>query len=205
MLIKIKKGNLVIEARKENSAHYQCWYGTCQYTSARLNTNTHFNVKYGRIEARIKIPNAQGLWPAFWLLGTNIASAGWPACGEIDVMEHIGRTPTTIYGTIHGPNLSGTSPYGFGGTYTLPRGHVADNYHIYAVQWDNSQISFFVDNVKYSTVTKANALQRNGQWVFDHPFYIILNNAIGGSWPHNPDQTTVFPQKMYVDYVRVYQ
>lgn len=199
------KGNLVLEARQENPANYQCWYGTCQYTSARLNTHTHVNAQYGRLEARIKIPDAQGLWPAFWLLGTNINAVGWPACGEIDVMENIGRVPNTIYGTIHGPNLSGSDTYGFGGTYTLPHGHFADNYHIYAIQWDSSQVSFFVDNVNYATVTKTNARQRHGQWVFDHLFYIILNNAVGGSWPHNPDQTTVFPQKMFVDYVRVYQ
>lgn len=198
-------GNLVLEARQENPAHYQCWYGTCQYTSARLNTNTHFSVQYGRIEARIKVSRGQGLWSAFWLVGTNIATVGWPACGEIDAMENIGRTPNTIYGTIHGPNLSGSDSYGFGGTSTLPNAQFADDYHVFAVQWDSSQVSFLVDNVTYSTITKANALQRNGQWVFDHPFYLILDNAVGGSWPQNPDQTTVFPQKMYVDYVRVYQ
>lgn len=199
------KGKLVIEARKENPANYKCWYGACLYTSARLDTNTHYSVQYGRIEARIKIPKGQGLWPAFWLLGTNISTVGWPACGEIDVMENIGKIPNTIYGTIHGSNISGSGTYGFGGQNNLSSGNFADGYHIYAVQWDNSQVSFSMDNVNYSTITKANAIQRNGQWVFDHPFYIILNNAVGGGWPGDPNQTTVFPQKMYVDYVRVYK
>lgn len=199
------KGNLILEARKENPANYQCWYGSCLYTSTRMNTNTHFSIEYGRIEARIKVSKGQGLWPAFWLLGTNINTVGWPACGEIDVMESVGSVPNTIYGTIHGPNLSGSGTYGFGGTSTLPSGYFADDYHIFAVQWDSSQVAFFMDNVNYSTITKTNAIQRNGQWVFDHPFYLILDNAVGGSWPKNPDTTTVLPQKMYIDYVRVYQ
>lgn len=201
-------GNLVLEARKENPANYQCWYGTCQYTSARLDMKIspqYSGIQYGRIEARIKISKGQGLWPAFWLVGTNISTVGWPACGEIDVMENIGKIPNTIYGTIHGPNISGSGVYGFGGQDNLSSGNFADNYHIYAVQWDNSHVSFSVDNVIYSTITKTNAMQRNGQWVFDHPFYIILDNAVGGGWPGNPDQTTAFPQKMYVDYVRVYR
>jgi beta-glucanase (GH16 family) len=194
------EGHLVITARKENPANYQCWYGTCEYTSARLNTATTFTQAYGHIEARIKVPRGQGMWPAFWMLGDNIGDVGWPNCGEIDVMENIGREPSTVHGSLHGPGYSGGNP--ITGTYTLPDGGVfADDFHTFAVDWTPDQISWSVDGAVYQTNTPADT---NGNpWVFDHPFFVILNVAVGGNWPGSPDDTTQFPQQMVVDYVRV--
>jgi beta-glucanase (GH16 family) len=196
------QGNLVLEARKDNPANYQCWYGPCQYTSARITTKNLFSFTHGRIEARIKIPYGQGLWPAFWMLGCNIDSVGWPACGEIDIMENIGKEPSIVHATVHGPNYAGSS--GMSGSYTLPIGHLSDSYHIYSTQWDGNHIAFFVDGINYFAVTRATIEAQGNQWIFDHPFYILLNVAIGG-WASNPDATTTFPQKMYVSYIRVYR
>ncbi len=196
-------GNLVIEARKENPANYQCWYGGCTYTSGRITTQNKFSYTYGKIEARIKIPYGQGLWPAFWLLGANINTVPWPTCGEIDVMENIGREPGTVHGTVHGPGYSGSN--GIGGPYTLPNNQAFSSaYHTFGVQWDANNVVYSVDGTTYFTVTRA-MVESHGQWVYDHPFFIILNVAVGGAWPGNPDGTTVFPQRMSLDYVRVYQ
>jgi beta-glucanase (GH16 family) len=195
-------GNLVIEARKENPSNYQCWYGTCTYTSTRMNTKGKFAFTYGHVEARIKIPFGQGMWPAFWMLGSNIDSVGWPSCGEIDIFENIGKEPATIHGTVHGPGYSGAN--GIGGPYTLSSGRFADNYHIYAIDWNSTRIAFFVDGINYFTVQRS-VVETKGAWVYDHPFFLILNVAVGGGWPGNPDSTTTFPQRMSVDYVRVYQ
>lgn len=197
-------GNLVIEARKENPANYQCWYGSCAYTSGRITTQNKFSFTYGKIEARIKIPYGQGLWPAFWLLGANINSVPWPTCGEIDAMENIGREPGRVHGTVHGPGYSGAN--GIGGPYTLPNNQAFYSaYHTFGMQWDANNVSFSVDGTTYFTVTRATVEGQGHQWVYDHPFFIILNVAVGGAWPGSPDATTVFPQRMYVDYVRVYQ
>ncbi|GHO43190.1 hypothetical protein KSX_13530 [Ktedonospora formicarum] len=196
-------GNLVIEARKENSANYQCWYGTCQYTSARLITQHKFEFTHGRVEARIKIPYGQGIWPSIWMMGNDIDTAGWPNNGEIDIFENIGREPGMVHGTVHGPGYSGAN--GIGGAYTLPGGaRVADDYHLFAVEWTTNQIDFFLDGTKYFTVTRA-TVEQHGKWVYDHPFYLLLNVAVGGTWPGNPDGSSTYPQKMSVDYVRVYQ
>lgn len=194
------QGNLVITARKENPANLQCWYGTCDYTSARLNSAGKFTRAYGHIEARIKVPRGNGIWPAFWMLGDNFADAGWPGCGEIDIMENIGREPGMVHGSLHGPGYSGGNP--ITGTYTLPDGGVfADGFHTFAVDWAPDQISWSVDGTIYQTHTPADT---NGNpWVFDHPFFLILNVAVGGSWPGPPDGSTQFPQQMTVDYVRV--
>lgn len=194
------EGHLVITARRENPADYQCWYGTCEYTSARLNTASTFTQAYGHIEARIKVPRGQGLWPAFWMLGDNIGEVGWPNCGEIDVLENIGREPSTVHGSLHGPGYSGGNP--ITGSYTLPNGEVfADDFHTFAVDWTPDQISWSVDGAVYQAHTPA---ETNGNpWVFDHPFFLILNVAVGGNWPGPPDDTTQFPQQMLVDYVRV--
>ena len=194
-------GNLVITAKRENPANYQCWYGTCQYTSARLLTSGKFTQQYGRIESRIKIPRGQGLWPAFWMLGDNIGSVGWPNSGEIDIMENIGREPNLVHGTLHGPGYSGGNP--LTGQYALPGGGAfADAFHTFSVDWSPNQVSWAVDGVTYQTKTSA---QTNGNpWAFNHPFFIILNVAVGGQWPGSPDGSTVFPQTMTVDYVRAY-
>jgi beta-glucanase (GH16 family) len=174
-----------------------------QYTSARLKTQGRFEQAYGRFEARLKIPRGQGLWPAFWMLGDDIGSSGWPRCGEIDVMENIGREPKTVHGTIHGPGYSGGG--GIGSPFTLPGGAlVADDFHVFAVEWEPAAIRWYVDGTLYQTRTPAD-LPAGQRWVFDHPFFLLLNVAVGGSWPGSPDANTVFPQVMLVDYVRVYR
>lgn len=192
---RIENGQLVIEARQEN-------YSGANYTSARLKTQGKASWAYGRVEARIKIPRTQGIWPAFWMLGTNITSVGWPACGEIDIMENIGREPTQVHGTIHGPGYSGGG--GIGAAYSLPgNAPFADDFHEYAIEWTTNRIQWFVDGVQYFSATPA-SLPGGTAWVFTQPQFIILNVAVGGNWPGYPDGTTVFPQRMLVDYVRVY-
>ena len=197
----ISNGNLVITALQER---YTGPDGIMRnYTSARLKTQGLFSLAYGRFEARMKIPYGQGLWPAFWMLGDNIRDVGWPTCGEIDIMENIGREPSTIHGTIHGPGYSGGS--GIGASYTLAAGqNFADGFHVFAVEWEPAVIRFYVDDVLYRTTTAAD-LPAGRTWVFDHPFFLIVNVAVGGDWPGSPDPSTVFPQTMLVDYVRVYQ
>ena len=196
----IKKGMLVIEARKEKFTGKDGIER--DYTSARLKTQGLFSQTYGRIEARIKIPEGQGMWPAFWMLGDDAAKVGWPRCGEIDIMENIGREPSTVHATVHGPDYSGAK--GIGAAFTLPRGEsFARAFHVYAVEWQPHKIQFFVDGNLYTTVLPS-SLPPGARWVYDHPFFIILNLAVGGSWPGNPDLTTKFPQTLQVDYVRVY-
>lgn len=195
----VQDGNLVITANKETFTGTDGI--TRQYTSARIKTQGLFDQKYGRFEARIKIPQGQGMWPAFWMLGNNIGTDGWPTCGEIDIMENIGKEPDKVHGSMHGPGYSGGS--GLTGTYTIPSGKFADDYHIFAVEWETSAVRFYVDGNLYETHTPAD-LPSGKTWVFDHPFFILLNVAVGGDWPGAPDNTTVFPQNMLVDYVRVY-
>ncbi|WP_314176348.1 glycoside hydrolase family 16 protein [Streptomyces winkii] len=193
-------GNLVITAKKENPGNYNCWYGSCEYTSARLNTASKFTTTYGHAEARMKIPQGKGMWPAFWMLGDDIGSAGWPNCGEIDVMENIGSEPSTVHGTIHGPGYSGGE--GIGAGYSLPNGEkFADGFHTFAVDWSPEKITWSVDGNEYETRTPADL--GGDRWVFDHPFYMILNLAVGGDWPGDPDGGTTFPQQLVVDYVHV--
>jgi beta-glucanase (GH16 family) len=197
----VQDGNLVIKALKET---YTGADGvTRNYTSARLLTANLFSQTYGRFEARIKIPYGQGMWPAFWMLGNNIGQVGWPQCGEIDIMENIGKEPSIIYGSIHGPGYTGGT--GVGTSYTLPNAaQLAGDFHVFAVEWEPNVVRFYVDGNLYATDTPS-SLPAGSTWVFDHPFFIILNVAVGGDWPGPPDSTTVFPQQMLVDYVRVYQ
>lgn len=198
------QGALVIKAVKlAPPLNLTCWYGPCQYTSARLITKGKFDQKYGKFEARIKLPRGQGIWPAFWMLGNNIDTVNWPACGEIDIMENIGREPSIVHGTVHGPNYSGGN--GIGAPYSLPDNAVfADAYHVYSVEWSENRISFAVDGSTYKVITPAD-LPAGSTWAFDRPFFLLLNLAVGGGWPGSPDNTTVFPQTMLVDYVRVYK
>ncbi len=193
--VRIENGQLVIEAKQEK-------YLGRSYTSARLKTQGIVSWRYGRIEARIKISRSQGIWPAFWMLGTNYTSAGWPTCGEIDIMENIGNETNIVHGTVHGPGYSGGSAVG--GPYSLPGNtNFADAFHIYAVEWTTNQIKWFVDGVQYFSVNPA-VLPGGATWVFTQPQFLLLNLAVGGYWPGNPNVTTVFPQRMTVDYVRVY-
>jgi beta-glucanase (GH16 family) len=198
--VQLQNGNLVITAAQED------YIGAGQvsraYTSARLNTAGKFEQAYGRFEARIKIPFGQGIWPAFWLLGADNQQVHWPNCGEIDIMENIGREPSTVHGTIHGPGYSGGK--GIGAPFSIASGHFADDYHVYAIEWEPNEIRFYVDGNLYETRTPAD-LPPGTKWVYEHPFFIILNVAVGGSWPGYPDDTSSFPQQMYVDYVRVYK
>ena len=171
------------------------------YTSARIKTQGLISARYGRIEARIRLPFGQGIWPAFWMLGTNITTVGWPQCGEIDIMENIGREPSINHGSIHGPGYSGGNS--ISGLYTLPAGtRFSDDFHVFAVQWAPQTITFLVDGTAYRTVTPS-SLPPGASWVFDNPFFVILNVAVGGNFPGSPDDTTQFPQEMLVDYVRV--
>lgn len=194
-------GALVITATTAPTGTLQCWYGPCKHTSARLLTKGKFEFTYGRVEARIRIPGGQGIWPAFWMLGNDIDAVSWPACGEIDIMENIGREPTTVHGTIHGPGYSGANGLGGGFTLTQP---FSSTYHVFAVEWEPDVIRWYVDSTLYHTRTVAD-LPAGAAWVFDHPFFILLNVAVGGNWPGYPDATTAFPQHMWIDYVRVYQ
>jgi beta-glucanase (GH16 family) len=197
-------GHLVIRALETHGDAPPCYYGEpCEYTSARIITQGALEVHYGRIEARIKIPYGQGLWPAFWALGNDIGDVGWPESGEIDIMENIGREPSTVHGTVHGPGYSGGSGVGRG--FSLPAGErFADDFHVFTLDWWPEALTWSVDGVPFSTVTPAD-LPRGARWVFDHPHFLILNVAVGGHWPGYPDDTTTFPQEMVIDYVRVYQ
>ena len=197
----LNDGRLVIRALKET------FTGPDKiarpYTSARLITRNKFSQAFGRFEARIRIPYGQGIWPAFWLLGNDIDTTHWPNCGEIDIMENIGKQPSIVHGTFHGPGYSGGS--GISAAYALPGGQkFSDDFHTFAVEWEPKVIRFYVDKSLYKTRTPSD-LPAGKSWVFDHPFFIILNVAVGGGWPGNPDASTVFPQEMVVDYVRVYQ
>jgi beta-glucanase (GH16 family) len=196
-------GHLVITARAEPATtSFSCWYGSCRYSSARIKTKGLFAQTYGRFEARLRIPRGQGLWPAFWMLGDNIDAVGWPRSGEIDIMENIGREPAAVHGTVHGPGYSGAN--GIGRADTLPRGAYADDFHVFAVAWRPNEIRWFVDGRQYHRMTPAD-LPRGTKWVFDHPFFLLLNFAVGGEWPGDPDASTTFPQQMVVDYVRAYR
>lgn len=191
------QGHLVITARRENPSNYQCWYGTCQYTSARLNTSGKFTAQYGHVEARMKVPRGQGMWPAFWMLGTPV---NWPDSGEIDIMENVGFEPSTVHGTIHGPGYSGSG--GIGAGYSLPNGQAfADAFHTFAVDWAPDSITWSVDGNVYQRRTPADLGGK--QWVFNKPYFLILNLAVGGYWPGDPDGSTVFPQQLVVDHVSV--
>lgn len=192
---------LVLEARRENPANYNCWYGRCEYTSTRMVTRGKKSFKYGRMEARLKLPQTQGIWPAFWMLGDSFSSVGWPQGGEIDIMEHVGFEPNLTHGALHGPGYSGATP--IAGTADLGQ-PVNSNYHIYAVEWDTNGIRWFVDGKQFYSITKSQ-VQQYGPWVYDQPFWFLLNVAVGGGWPGSPDGSSSFPQRMYVDYVRVYQ
>jgi beta-glucanase (GH16 family) len=197
--VHLQDGNLVIQALAEK---YKGSDGLGRdYTSARMKTKGKFSQAYGRFEARIRIPYGQGVWPAFWMLGDNFDAVGWPSCGEIDIMENIGKEPSIVHGSIHGPGYTKDIE----AHYTLPgEQKFSDDFHVFALEWAPGALRFYVDHDLYVTRTPADL--KSGQvWEFDHPFFIILNLAVGGDWPGNPDASTTFPQAMLVDYVRVYR
>lgn len=198
------QGRLVITSRYENPGGYQCWYGNCVLTSARLDTANHFSQAYGRFEIRTQIPRGMGLWPSFWLLGNDIMTVGWPQAGEIDVMENNGKEPGLNYGSLHGPVEPCCNHLFRSATYSLPPGQAfADGYHTFTLDWSPTALTWYVDGNPYETRTVAEV--PSGEWVFNHPFVLVLETAVGGTWPGYPDSTTFFPQQMLVDYVRVYQ
>ena len=197
--LRLEDGNLVIEAVKEEFTGSDGV--TRHYTSGRLKTQGRFSQTYGRFESRIRIPAGQGVWPAFWLLGEDFPTTGWPACGEIDVMENVDVEKSGIHGSLHGPGYSGRKSVT--SAYTLPQGRFSDDFHVFAVEWEPHVIRFYVDDTLYATRTPAD-LPEGAHWVYDHPFFLILNLAVGGDWPGSPDKSTNFPQRMLVDYVRVY-
>ncbi len=192
---KVENGLLTITAREES-------FGGRNYTSARITTQSKFDFKYGRIEARIKLPYGKGLWPAFWMLGKNINSVSWPACGEIDIMEMVGGTgwDNTCHSTLHWEDINGNHG-SHGDSHQLSSGIFADDFHVFSLEWDSEVIRAYVDDIHYYTI----AINEPQFDEFRQNFFIILNLAVGGNWPGSPDDTTVFPQTMQVDYVRVYQ
>jgi beta-glucanase (GH16 family) len=195
----VKGGYLVITATKDGASQYKCSYGTCTYTSARLLTQGLFSQKYGRFEARAQMPTGKGLWPAIWMLGDNISTVSWPTCGEIDFMETIGTDISTNHGSLHMPKS-----YGPSGTYKLPNGaSYADAFHTFAIEWEPGTIRFYVDDMLYET-QKSN-VPSGDTWEFEHPFFLLINVAVGGQWPGSPDSTTTFPQTLKVDWVRAYE
>jgi beta-glucanase (GH16 family) len=187
-------GNLVLTARAER-------VGTSSFTSARVLTKGLREFTHGRIEARIKLPAGQGIWPAFWMLGADIDDNPWPACGEIDVLEARGQQPNVVLGSLHGPGYFGATA--ITDSYSRPTGFDAD-FHVYAIEWDERYIAWQVDGVTYQVRTPEQ-LPDGATWVFDHPFFLLLNVAVGGNFVGAPDATTEFPRAMVVDYVRVYE
>jgi beta-glucanase (GH16 family) len=193
-------GDLVITARAETYTGND--HVSRSYTSARLKTAGRFATRYGRIEARIRLPEGRGLWPAFWALGSDIESVGWPASGEIDMMESLGDEPFTLYGSIHGPQLG--QPRGYALTAPMTSSSsLASNFHIYGVDWSPNAIVFTFDGKPYATRTPA-SLSAGQSWVFNKPFFLLLNLAVGGDWPGPPGPSTPFPAQMVVNWVRVY-
>lgn len=192
------EGFLIITGRREryvgDDGEEYAW------TSARLKTQDTFSFAYGRVEARIKLPAGAGLWPAMWMLGSDIEEVPWPGCGEIDIMENFAYTTGAVSGTIHGPGYSGGAS--FGGDYAFPEGEDITGFHVYRLEWDPDHIAWYVDDVLYHTAHPGSVV---GPWVFDHPFFLMLNLAIGGNPVVGPDDTTPDTNEMVVDWVRVYQ
>jgi beta-glucanase (GH16 family) len=172
------------------------------YTSARIRTESKFSFRYGRLEARARVPRGAGCWPAFWAIGVDKPLVGWPACGEIDVMEWVGAAPGRIKGSLHAFGYSGARC--LNADCVLPNGaSYSDAYHVFAVDWYPGEIHFLMDGAVYEVRRKGD-LPAGSQWPYDRPFFILLNFAVGGRWPGPPDAETVFPQDYRIDYVRVY-
>lgn len=191
--VTVQNGILIINAKKED-------FNGSSYTSARLVTKGKFEQAYGRFEARMRLPFGQGIWPAFWLLGANIDEVGWPNCGEIDIMEYRGQNPTTLIGTVHGPGYSAGES--ISKSYNLVNDRFDTGFHIFGIEWGPEYINYYVDDVLYNQITPDDV---TGEWVFNHPFYIIINMAVGGNFVGSPNTETTFPQTLLVDYVRVYK
>jgi len=191
-------GHLVIEARRLDRGVRRD-YGGCAYSSARLISKDHATVRYGVVQARMRLPGGRGIWPAFWMLGQDFDEVGWPRCGEIDIVENFGTDPALVHGAVHGPGYSG----GAGISAARRAGSsLSDGFHVYSVAWEPGRIRWYLDGQRYAEVTPGDLGGR--PWVFDHDFFLLLNVAVGGTASQPPDASVAFPQRMLVDYVRVY-
>ena len=197
----IEDGKLVIQGLKQT---YTGPEGTREYTSARLRTLNKGDWKYGRFEIKAQLPYGQGIWPAIWMLPTDWVYGGWAASGEIDIMEMVGHDTKTIHGTLH---YGGEWPENIqsGDKFVLQEGTFSSDFHIFTLEWKEGEFKWFVDGIHYLTQNQWHSSDHGFPAPFDQRFHLLLNLAIGGNWPGNPDETTVFPQKMFVDYVRVYE
>ena len=190
--VRVNNGNLEITIREES-------FQGAAYTSARLLTKDLFEQRYGRFEARIKLPFGQGVWPAFWMLGADIDENPWPGAGEIDIMEYRGQNPSVLIGSVHGPGYSAGNA--ISKEYELENDRFDTDFHVFGVEWGPEYINFYVDDVLYNQITPEDV---TGEWVFDKPFFLLMNVAIGGNFVGSPNAETQFPQTMLIDYVRVY-
>ena len=188
------EGYLVITAHEEE-------YQGNDYTSGRCNTKDKVEFMFGRVEARINLPEGQGIWPAFWMLGADFPDVEWPDAGEIDIMEYVGKEPRSVHGTLHGPGYSGSGGLGMRYIFDEP---VAEEFHVFGIEWEPEVIRWTINGEVFHTMTPE-SLYGMGEWVYDQKFFILINVAVGGNWPGSPDETTVFPQEMLVDWIRVYQ
>ena len=191
--VEVRNGILMITARRES-------FEGSAYTSARLITKGKFEQRYGRFEARMRLPYGQGMWPAFWMLGGDIDINPWPGAGEIDIMEYRGQEPTVVLGSVHGPGYSAGNA--ITKRYELTNDRFDTGFHVFGIEWGPDYINYYVDDVLYNQITPDDV---TGDWVFDKPFYILINLAVGGNFVGSPNSETVFPQTMLVDYVRVYE
>ncbi len=197
--VRVENGVLLITAREES-------FEGSSYTSARLITQDKFEQQYGRFEARIRLPFGQGIWPAFWLLGADIDENPWPGAGEIDIMEYRGQEPSILVGSVHGPGYFGGDA--ISKEYTLENDRFDTGFHVFGIEWGPNFINFYVDDVLYNQITPEDVDEETdgeGVWVFNKPFFILVNVAVGGTFVGPPNAETQFPQTMIVDYVRVYE
>ena len=198
---RIEDGKLVITALQEQRVDR---FGTYSYTSARMHTKGNVEIMHGLIEVRAKLPDGQGIWPAVWMLGADIDRVGWPRSGEIDIIELVGNRPGTVHGTVHGPRSAGK---GVGGSYTLSgERRFSEEFHLFTLEWRPTGLTWSVDGEPYFFLSKNRMISEYGpdEWVFDKKFYFVVNLAVGGRWPGAPDQTTAFPKRLEIDYIRVY-
>ncbi len=196
--VRVENGFMLITAREES-------FEGSSYTSARLITKDKFEQQFGRFEARIRLPFGQGIWPAFWMLGADIDENPWPAAGEIDIMEYRGQDPSILIGSVHGPGYNGGNA--ISKEFTLENDRFDTGFHVFGIEWGPDFVNFYVDDVLYNQITREDVNEETngeGVWVFDKPFFILMNLAVGGTFVGSPNAETQFPQTMVVDYVRVY-
>lgn len=198
--VRIDDNRLVIEAREEERSDE---HGEYDYTSTRMITQDSLMVESGLVEINAKLPTGQGIWPALWMLGSDIDEVGWPACGEIDITELVGHEPSKVHGSLHGPQYSGGNS--LSDSYELTDATFADGFHTFSIAWTADGISWFVDDNRYYTVTRSEIENNHGQWVFDGPFFFIFNIAVGGVWPGTPDESTDFPKQMEIEQLSLYE